>query len=589
LKLLAAAGAVSAGVILFVSAHGGGHASSKSSTAASGGAPPLVPRRFASFAIAMDQELDYLDPGLSYTTEGWGVMWNVYLPLIGYTHAGGPEGATLVPYLARALPRVSMDGTTYTLTLRRGLRYSNGARVRASDFKATVERDYQLDSVGARFFDDIVGASEYAQTGEGGISGIVTNDATGRITIHLKAPESDFENVLATLFAAPVPAATPPEDMSTDPIPSTGPYVIADYAPDQRIVEMRNARFRAAALGGNVPAGNPDMVTWNMVGTDAAALQAVISGKDDWMSYHPIPSDSLGSVREKYADRLKVFTPANTYYFFMNTHVPPFDDVRVRRAVNYAIDRAALVRLAGGLARPTENILPPTYPRYPQRALYRHDLAKAKRLVTASGDRGMRVTVWNHDHGADWKLTAYLVDVLNSIGFHARQKIVSANVYWARVGNPAAKAQIGFADWFEDYPHPLNWFDPLLNGAHAGRSYSNNYAHYDNPEVDRLIERLKRRPRLTPVVERAWAALDETVMRDAPWAPFFNREQTDFFSARVDLGCYENHVVYEFDYATICISESLGRSRGGRSSLRRPGKPSFGVVTRAKAASPADR
>jgi peptide/nickel transport system substrate-binding protein len=553
-KLLAAAGVVSAGVVLVGAACGGTHTPSAPRRATSTDTP-VNPLRFANFAVAMDQQVDYLDPGLSYTTEGWGVMWNVYLPLIGYAHVGGPAGATLVPYLARALPHVSADGKTYTLTLRRGLTYSNGAPVKASDFKATVERDYQLDSIGAGFFDNIVGAAEYAQTKTGGISGIVANDATGRIAIHLTAPEGDFENILATLFAAPVPAKTPLRDMSTHPIPSTGPYQIETYLPNKQIVEVRNPRFHAAAFGGNVPAGNPDKVTWNMVGDDAVALRDVVSGQDDWMSYHQIPTDSLATVQQKYADRLRVFTPANTYYFFMNTRVPPFNDVRVRQAVNYAIDRAALVRLVGGLARPTENILPPTYPQYVRHTLYPHDLAKAKRLVAASRYKGMEVTVWNQDHGADWKLTAYLVDVLDSIGFQATQRIVNANDYWTRVGNPATKAQIGFADWFQDYPHPLDWFDPLLNGALAGKSYSNNYANYDNAAVSATIEQLKRRPELTPSVDSAWASLDRTVMEDAPWAPFLNREQTDFFSARVDLGCYENHVLYEFDYATICVSK----------------------------------
>jgi peptide/nickel transport system substrate-binding protein len=552
--VLAAAGALAAGVTLVAAACGSGRTTPAPAVTTSRRAP-VNPRRFANFAVAMDRGIDYLDPGLSYTTQGWGVMWNVYLPLIGYAHVGGPGGATLVPYLARALPRISADGKTYTLTLRRGLRYSNGAPVRASDFKATIERDYQLDSAGAVFFDNIVGASDYAQTKQGDISGIVANDASGRITIHLNEPEGDFENVLATLFAAPVPANTPLKDMSNNPIPATGPYVIKTHLVNKQIVEVRNPRFRAAVFDGNVPAGNPDKVTWNVVGDDAVALRDVISGKDDWMGYHQIPTESLASVQQRYPDRLRVFTPANTYYFFMNTREPPFDDVRVRRAVNYAIDRQALVRLVGGLARPTENVLPPTYPQLARPVLYPHDLAKARRLVAASGDAGMKVTVWNHDHGTDWKFTAYLVDVLDSIGFQATQKIVSTNVYWTRVGNPATKAQIGFADWFEDYPHPLDWFGPLLTSAPLGRSYSNNYANYDNPSVDVTIEQLKRRPELTPSVEKAWAALDRTVMREAPWAPFLNREQTDFFSARVDLGCYENHVLYEFDYATICVSK----------------------------------
>ena len=128
----------------------------------------------------MDEATDYLDPGLSDTAEGWGVMWNVYLPLLGYRHVNGEAGAKLVPYLATALPRISKDGRTYTLTLRKGLKYSDGSNVKASDFKATIERDFLLDSAGAALFKNIEGAKQFAKSPQklGGIRGIIVHDPT---------------------------------------------------------------------------------------------------------------------------------------------------------------------------------------------------------------------------------------------------------------------------------------------------------------------------------------------------------------------------------------------------------------------------
>lgn len=553
-KRLATAAAFSAGVALIAAACGGGGSGGGATT--SGGTSTGASasgKSFASFNIAMDAGTDYLDPGLSYTVEGWGVMWNVYLPLIGYKHVNGPDGATLVPYLAQDLPQVSSDGKTYTLRLRKGLKYSDGTPVKASDFKKTIERDFIVDSPGVGFFENIVGAKQFEKTKKGDISGITTDDATGKITIRLEAPQGDFMNILATEFAAPVPGNAPGKDTSTSPLPSTGPYMIKSYQPNKQIVEVRNPYFDASKFDGNVPAGNPDKVTWDIIGDDNVALQRTISGQDDWMSYHPIPTDRLASVQQKYADQLKVFTPANTYYFFMNTRVPPFDNVKVRQAVNYAINRNALVRIVGGLAQPTENILPPTYPQYEQHNLYPYNLEKAKRLVAESGTKGMEVTVWNHERGIDPKFTAYLTDVLNKIGFKAKEKIVNAAVYWTTIGNQATKAQIGFADWFQDYPHPLDWFDVLLNGERITQTHNNNYANYDNKKVNAEIDDLKKSPTLTPEVNKRWKALDKTIMQDAPWAPFLNRQFTDFFSSRVDLSCYENHVLYEFDYATICV------------------------------------
>ena len=507
---------------------------------------------FPVLRVAQDTAIDYLDPGLTYSPEGLNVIWNVYLPLLGYRHASGVNGATIVPYLARALPTVTNDGRTYTLFLRKGLEYSNGKPVKASDFKATIERDFKLDSPGTGYFYNIVGAAE-ARTAKGGrISGIVADDTTGKITIKLKTPQGDFENVLASEFAAPVPSSASTSDTSTHPLPATGPYVIQTYTPNKEIVEVRNPHFHAAALGGNVPAGNPDKVIWDIVADPATALQRTTSGQDEW-DPQQIPAASLASVEAKYAGQLKVYTPPNTYYFFMNTRVRPFNNVLVRRAVNYAIDRNALAKIYGDLAVPTENILPPTYPSYAKHTLYPHDLAKAKKLIRQAHAVGAKVTVWNHAYGLDPKTTEYLVNVLDTIGLKARQHTVTSAVYWATIGNQATNAQIGFADWFQDYPHPLDWFDVLLNGERITKTYNNNYANFNDKAVNAEIDALNKKPIPTSPVNSRWASLDRQIMLQAPWAPFLNREFTDFFNEKVEVACYVNQVVYGFDYSTICM------------------------------------
>jgi peptide/nickel transport system substrate-binding protein len=538
-------------------AAGCGGAANAGGPAAAAAAPVTTPKAsagptFPVFRVAEDTSIDYLDPGLTYSPEGLNVIWNVYLPLLGYRHVNGAGGSTIVPYLARTLPKVSAHGRTYTLFLRRGLKYSNGQPVKASDFKATVERDFKLDSPGAGYFYNIVGADAARQAKGGHISGIVADDATGKIAISLKTPQGDFANVLASEFAAPVPANAPDSDTSTHPLPATGPYVIQSYAPNKQIVEVRNPQFHAAQLGGNVPAGNPDKVVWDIVGDAATALKRTTAGQDDW-DPQQIPPGSLAETEAKYGDQLKVYTSPNTYYFFMNMRVAPFNKLAVRQAVNYAIDRKALVAIYGGLARPTENILPPTYPSYSKHSLYRHDVAKARQLVKQAGATGARVTVWNHDRGLDPKATEYLVKVLDSIGLKAKQHIVTSAVYWATVGNEATNAQIGFADWFQDYPHPLDWFDVLLNGERITKTYNNDYANFDDKVVNAEIDALNKQPIPTSPVNSRWASLDRQIMLEAPWAPFLNREFTDFFNAKVDLGCYVNQVVYGFDYATICM------------------------------------
>jgi len=533
---------------------GGGGSESSSTTSSSGGGSTTASggKTFPNFRLAYDTGIDYLDPALSYTQEGWEIMWNVYLPLIGYKHVAGPDGATIVPYLAQDLPKVTDGGKTYTLTLRKGVKYSDGTPVKASDFAVAIERDFKVDSPGVGFFGNIVGADTFSKNPKSGhISGITTNDKTGEITIKLNAPQGDFTNILATMFAAPVPADSPAKDASTNPLPSTGPYMIQSYKPNKQAIVVRNPNFDAALYNGNVPSGNPDKMTIDIVGDDTVALQRVISGQDDY-DYHQIPTDRLATTQQKYPDQIKVYTPANTYYFFMNNRVAPFDNLKVRQAVNYAINRDALVRIYGGLAQPTENVLPPTYPSYKKHDLYPYNLAKAKKLIAESGQKGASVTVWNHDRGNDPKATAYLTDVLNSIGLKAKEKIINSGVYWSTVGNQATKAQIGFADWFQDYPHPLDWIDVMLNGDRITQTHNNNYANYDNATVNAKIADLNQEPTLTDSVNSQWATLDDTIIKDAPWAAFLNRQFTDFFNEDMDLSCYVNHVLYVFDFALIC-------------------------------------
>jgi len=544
-----------AGLAIVAAGCGGGGGSSNNTTTSSsgGGSTTSSGKTFDNFRIAYDTGIDYLDPGLSYTVQGWSIMWNVYLPLIGYKHVNGPDGATLVPYLAQEMPKVSSDGTTYTLTLRKGLKYSDGTEVKASDFPATIKRDYVIDSPGVGFFSNIVGADDFGKTKKGEISGITADDATGKITIKLKQPQGDFEYILATEFAALVPASSKQKDSSTTPLPATGPYIIQSYKPNKSVLITRNPNFDASMFDGNVPSGNPDKMTIDIIGDPGVALTRVLQGKDDYDFQQP-PSDRLADLQNNHADQIKLYTPANTYYYFMNTRIPPFDNVKVRQAVNYAIDREALVRIYGGLATPTENVLPPTYPQYKKLNLYPHNLAKAKQLVKEAGATGADVTIWtsNNTTRRAPQAGAYLQDVLKSIGFKTTLKTINAAIYWTTVGAQATKAQIGFADWYQDYPHPLDWFDVLLNGNRITETHNNNYSNFDDSAVNAKIEQLKKEPSLNSSVNSQWANVDKMAMEQAAWAPFVNVQGVDTFSTDIDLSCYVQHVNYQFDFATIC-------------------------------------
>ena len=547
-KRLAGLFALFAALTFALAACGGGddeESEGGATTEASGGA---AERTFPELKIAFDNGIDYLDPGLAYTVQGWSIMLPVHLGLLTYKSVNGPDGATLIPALAEDLPEISDDGLTYRFTLRE-MNYSDGKPVKASDFKNSIKRLFQIDSPGVGFFTGIEGAEQFAETKKGDIAGIVTDDDARTIEINLAKPQGDFLYVLATMFGAVVPTGTPAKDQSTATIPATGPYMIESYTPNRIVTVVRNPEWQGID---DIPDGNPDKITFNVIEEDSAALQSVIDGQNDY-NFHPIPVDRLGEVQNQYADQLKLFTPANTYYFFMNTRLKPFDKLEVRQAVNHAVDRDAVVRLYGGLATTTENVLPPTYQQYEKISMYPHDLEKAKQLVQQSGYAGMNVTVWTNSRETLQKPGEYLTDVLNQIGFKAKLKVVDPSVYFTTIGNQRTKAQTGVANWFQDYPHPLNWFDVLLNGNRITEEHNNNYSNADVDEINSKIEELKQEPEITDDVNTQWKEVDRLVLENALWAPVVNRQFTGFFKSDMDLeNCYVNHVLYQDLYTTMC-------------------------------------
>jgi peptide/nickel transport system substrate-binding protein len=510
---------------------------------------PSPHRPFAELRVVFGR-IDYVDPALSYVTHSWQALWRVYIPLLTYKPVSGPGGSTVVAGLARSLPTISADGKRYTITLRPDVKYSTGAPVRASDFKRAIERLFLMSSPGAGYYSGIVGAERLAETKRGHITGIVADDAKGTIEFRLTQPRGDFSNILALPFAAPVPDGTPAKDQSTNPIPATGPYVIESYKPGRRLTLVRNAHFRPTP---SIPRGNPDRVNAEIATDDAVALQKVIGGRSDWDGAMPV--ERLAQIRTRYGDRVRMNTAAGVMYFFMNTRTPPFDKLELRRAVNHAIDRKAIVKKAmGGMGRPTQNVLPPAYPAFRKLTLYPHDPAKARALVRQAGARGAKVTVWGMaDEGPLNKAAVYLAGVLRSIGLKPTLKLVDSSTYFATIGSQKTRAQIGASVWSQDYPHPISWFDPLFNGKFIAETNNYNLANANDPRLNSLIDELRDELRLTPAVNAQWARADRLATENAFWAPFANHMVTDFFSNRVDLGCYVNHVVYFFDWSQICV------------------------------------
>jgi peptide/nickel transport system substrate-binding protein len=517
-------------------------------------------REGGSITISQTSQPDFLDPALSYTVSGTEPMWLVYKGLITYPHEEGQAGAKLVPGLAEELPTISEDGKTYELTLRKGLRFSDGTPVRASDFEHTIKRVLNLESGGSAFFLGIEGAQEYVEKGkaDADIPGIETDDRSGEITITLTEPDGTFSYALAMTFAGLVPRDTPFENLTKDPPPGVGPYQITESVPNRQFVMEKNNRFNLRGF----PRGNVEEITTMIIRSRERQTQDVISGELDYMLDSP-PPDLKPEVKAKYSDRYEEHATNTTYYLFMNVRVPPFDKKAVRDAVNYGVDKPALARLFAGELTPGCSFLPPGMPGYDEALDVEDcpwgnpneppDLERARQLIADAGAEGAEVTVWGDTYDPDDKLAAAYADMLNKIGLEAKPKILDYAVFNQTVGNAKTEAETGVTGWTQDFPHPKNFFF-LVDGNAIQPTNNQNFGNVNDPEITAGIARLSKEPELTDEVAEEWGELDRQLVEEGWIVPYGHRTRATFLSERMDFeNCSLFHPVYGNDYSSFCL------------------------------------
>lgn len=500
---------------------------------------------------------DSLDPALAYTGEALQALWVVYTPLLSYAHAEGVAGTQIVPGLARALPKISADGKTYRLQLRKGLKYSDGRSVKASDFEHSVKRILNLESPGTSYFERIVGADAYLQSGRarGDISGIETDDRMGAITISLEEPYGSFSNVLAMTFGAVVPGDTPFENQTKRPPPGVGAYKLANVRVNRGFDLVKATGFDV----GDMPAARLDTVSIEVVKNRGRQTQSVIRNELDYMTDPPAP-DQLRTVRDRFAGkRYREFVTNSTYFFFLNHRLQPFSKKAVRQAVNYALDERALVRVFGGLLEPSCNFLPPGLAGYEKIEPCTYgdpdappDLARARELVKQAGAEGEEVTVYGTGEPEAKGAAEYFADVLSQIGLKGSPRIIPAANYYATIGNRKTGAQAGFANYFQDFARATTFFS-IVDGAAIADTNNTNFGNVDDPQINAALARADRNPRAAAVA-KDYAAADRRLLDEAHLVPYGYRKLSVFFSDRIDFDkCTAWHPVYNLDYTSLCL------------------------------------
>jgi peptide/nickel transport system substrate-binding protein len=486
-----------------------------------------------------------LDPAVDYERAGWQILYATCAKLVNYPDVRSSAVGPVVPEVAAALPTVSDHGRLYTFAIRPGFRFNTGEAVTAASFANAINRDLapSMRSPAAAFLRDVVGARDVLSGAAQTASGVVAEG--DMLTVRLTQPAPDFVARMAMSFFCAVPAGLPAVPQGFTPIPSAGPYYVESATRHGSVDLAQNPYY-----GGSRPR-HLDEITIALDTNQASSILDIEAGARDYEG----GSLALPFVRERialgllHASQLSVHPDVETMYLVLNTRRPLFRTARMRRAVNFALDRRQILRATGLYGRPTDQILPPAMPGYVNWKIYplgKPNLAQARRLA---GTRHRVATFYVAPFPADETIAQVVAGNLRKIGIEVRIK-----EFKAPTGSLArVPFDITIADWIADYLDPYDFINVLFRGGKANTPASQNSEAYHDPRFD---ARMDAAAAMTgPARYAAYARLDADLMRvGAPIAPLLNVYRPELVSRRIRPDCtYFPPSPGGLDYATTCL------------------------------------
>lgn len=494
-----------------------------------------------------------IDTAINYGT-AWGLENMAYDGLVAYRKTSGARGTTLVADLATAIPKPTDGGKTYLFQLRRNIRFSDGKTLKPNDVTNTFERMFKVKGPTAgAFYRGILGAAAcLTKPATCDLSkGIVADASANTVTIHLQAPDGEFLDKLALAFAFVVPDSAPNTDVGTHAMPGTGPYKFVEYTPNKQIRLARNPYFKEWSAAAQ-PKGYPNAVLLKFgLPLEGEITQVENNQADAVISAESLPADRLNELSTRFASQTHVDTATAIFYMAVNVRVAPFDNLKVRQALNYATDRAALLKVQGGskLAVPSCQILPPTFPGYEQYCPYTAspaagghgpwtapDLAKARQLIAASGTKGQKVTIVNPNTPLGKATGVYFQGLLKSLGYKTTLKLLSPPVANTYVKDSRNKVQITTQIWYQDYQAPSDFLVILTgcSGFQANSGSNPNVSEFCDSGIQADMDRALALQATDPAAAgKLWAQIDRAVTDQAPMVVMYNPKVVTFVSKRV--------------------------------------------------------
>ncbi|MBY3273669.1 ABC transporter substrate-binding protein [Rhizobium laguerreae] len=490
-----------------------------------------TPKQGGDIVVTYKDDITTLDPAIGYDWVNWSMIKSLYSRLMDYA----PGTPNPVPSLAESFT-VSPDGLTYTFKLHKGVKFSNGREVVASDVKYSIERavDPKTQGPGAGFFGAIKGFEDETGGKTTTLSGIETPD-DGTVIFNLSRPDATFLHVLAINFASVVPkeaVEAAAGDFGKKPVGS-GTFILKDWTIGQQLVFERNKDYFVKGVpyidSFKVEVGQEPLV----------ALLRLQKGEVD-IAGDGIPPAKFLEIKNS-ADGAQMIVDGeqlHTGYITLNTKVKPFDNVKVRQALNMAINKERITRILNGRATPANQPLPPLMPGYDKSfAGYAYDVAKAKALLAEAGyPDGFETVLYSTNTDPQPRIAQAIQQDLAAVGVKAEVRaLAQANVISA--GGTEGEAPMiwsGGMAWIADFPDPSNFYGPILGCAGAVPG-GWNWSWYCNADLDKRAVAADSMSDPAKAAERtaAWGKIFTDIMADAPWIPVINERRVVAKSLRM--------------------------------------------------------
>ncbi|QIJ44524.1 ABC transporter substrate-binding protein (plasmid) [Rhizobium leguminosarum] len=490
-----------------------------------------TPKQGGDIVVTYKDDITTLDPAIGYDWVNWSMIKSLYSRLMDYA----PGTPNPVPSLAESFT-VSPDGLIYTFKLHKGVKFSNGREVVASDVKYSIERavDPKTQGPGAGFFGAIKGFEDETGGKTTTLSGIETPDDS-TVIFNLSRPDATFLHVLAINFASVVPkeaVEAAAGDFGKKPVGS-GTFILKDWTIGQQLVFERNKDYFVKGVpyidSFKVEVGQEPLV----------ALLRLQKGEVD-IAGDGIPPAKFLEIKNS-ADGAQMIVDGeqlHTGYITLNTKVKPFENVKVRQALNMAINKDRITRILNGRATPANQPLPPLMPGYDKSFTgYAYDVAKAKALLAEAGyPDGFETVLYSTNTDPQPRIAQAIQQDLAAVGVKAEVRaLAQANVISA--GGTEGEAPMiwsGGMAWIADFPDASNFYGPILGCAGAVPG-GWNWSWYCNADLDKRAVAADSMSDPAKAAERtaAWGKIFTDIMADAPWIPVINERRVVAKSLRM--------------------------------------------------------